>query len=109
MLDILHDYCVARRFPFERLDGSLSMQQRHAAMERFKVETPGGPRAGGSFLFLISTRAGGLGLNLQEADTIILFDSDFNPQNDLQAQALITLTRNPNPNPNPHPHPNPNP
>ena len=44
-----------------------------------------------SFIFLLSTKAGGLGLNLTAADTVVIFDSDFNPQNDLQAQGIIKI------------------
>jgi hypothetical protein len=44
------------------------------------------------FVFLVSTRAGGLGLNLQAADTVILFDNDWNPQADLQAQDRVYVS-----------------
>ena len=65
----------------QRLDGSITGQQRRDAIDRFNAE--------GSldFCFLLSTRAGGLGVNLATADTVVIFDSDWNPQNDLQAQA----------------------
>jgi chromodomain-helicase-DNA-binding protein 1 len=69
------------RLPSQRLDGSTPAAARHAAMERFNA--PDSP----DFAFLLSTRAGGLGINLATADTVIIFDSDWNPQNDLQARA----------------------
>jgi len=81
MLDILSDYLTYRRFSFQRLDGSIRGELRKQALDHFNAE--GSP----DFCFLLSTRAGGLGINLATADTVIIFDSDFNPQNDLQAQA----------------------
>ncbi|GAB5358594.1 hypothetical protein AAMO2058_000471600 [Amorphochlora amoebiformis] len=81
MLDVLSEYCILRRLNFQRLDGTMPSAQRQRALEHFNK--PGSP----DFLFLLSTRAGGLGINLHTADTVIIFDSDWNPQNDLQALA----------------------
>lgn len=81
MLDILSEYVKVRGYSFQRLDGSVPAQARKQAIERFNA--PGSQ----DFIFLLSTRAGGLGINLETADTVILFDSDWNPQNDLQAMA----------------------
>jgi chromodomain-helicase-DNA-binding protein 1 len=81
VLDILSEYMTLRGFRHQRLDGSTPAQQRHQAMERFNA--PGSE----DFAFLLSTRAGGLGINLATADTVLLFDSDWNPQNDLQAMS----------------------
>lgn len=81
MLDILGEYLQYRHFPFQRLDGSIKGELRRQALDHFNAE--GSP----DFCFLLSTRAGGLGINLATADTVIIFDSDWNPQNDLQAQA----------------------
>lgn len=81
MLDILSDYLTYRRFTFQRLDGSIRGEIRRQAMDHFNA--PDSP----DFCFLLSTRAGGLGINLATADTVVIFDSDWNPQNDLQAQA----------------------
>ncbi|XP_024375943.1 protein CHROMATIN REMODELING 5 isoform X2 [Physcomitrium patens] len=81
MLDILADYMSLRGFQFQRLDGSTRSDLRHQAMEHFNA--PGSE----DFCFLLSTRAGGLGINLATADTVIIFDSDWNPQNDLQAMS----------------------
>ena len=78
MLDILEDYVNWRGFSYERLDGNVSLTNRQSSIDRFNSPN-------GAFIFLISTKAGGLGLNLAVADTIIIYDSDFNPQNDLQA------------------------
>lgn len=81
MLDILSDYLTYRRFTFQRLDGSIRGEIRRQALDHFNA--PDSP----DFCFLLSTRAGGLGINLATADTVVIFDSDWNPQNDLQAQA----------------------
>ncbi|XP_038070305.1 chromodomain-helicase-DNA-binding protein 8-like isoform X2 [Patiria miniata] len=80
-LDILEDYLIQKRYPFERIDGRVRGNMRQAAIDRFSK--PDSDR----FVFLLCTRAGGLGINLTAADTCIIFDSDWNPQNDLQAQA----------------------
>uniref|UniRef100_A0A5F8GL85 TBC1 domain family member 12 n=1 Tax=Monodelphis domestica TaxID=13616 RepID=A0A5F8GL85_MONDO len=79
MLDILMDYCYLRNYSFSRLDGSMSYVEREENMHKFNTD----PEV---FLFLVSTRAGGLGINLTAADTVIIYDSDWNPQSDLQAQ-----------------------
>eukprot|EP00842_Homolaphlyctis_polyrhiza_P006317 jgi/Hompol1/6687/HPOL_002537-RA len=81
MLDILSDYCMLRGYTHQRLDGHTASETRKRIMDHFNA--PGSQ----DFIFLLSTRAGGLGLNLATADTVILFDSDWNPQNDLQAIA----------------------
>ncbi|TGZ51023.1 Chromodomain-helicase-DNA-binding protein 1 [Temnothorax longispinosus] len=81
MLDILGEYLQRRHFPFQRLDGSIKGELRKQALDHFNAE------GSQDFCFLLSTRAGGLGINLATADTVIIFDSDWNPQNDLQAQA----------------------
>ncbi|KAI9305451.1 P-loop containing nucleoside triphosphate hydrolase protein [Cunninghamella echinulata] len=81
-LDILSDYLRGRNYAHERIDGSIPGEQRQASIDRFStlpIEE--------SFVFLLCTRAGGVGINLTAADTCIIFDSDWNPQNDLQAQA----------------------
>eukprot|EP01052_Picozoa_sp_SAG31_P021324 SAG31_NODE_1643_length_7660_cov_2.867875_6_plen_724_part_00 len=80
LLYLLEDYLTARGFPHECLHGSISANDRQAAIRRYCTDEK-------SFIFLLSTRAGGLGINLTVADTVIIFDSDWNPQNDLQAQA----------------------
>ncbi|XP_033939117.1 chromodomain-helicase-DNA-binding protein 6 isoform X3 [Pseudochaenichthys georgianus] len=80
-LDIMEDYLIQRRYTYERIDGRVRGNLRQAAIDRFCK--PDSDR----FVFLLCTRAGGLGINLTAADTCIIFDSDWNPQNDLQAQA----------------------
>jgi SNF2 family DNA or RNA helicase len=81
MLDVLEDYMKAAQFPVERIDGSTSSRDRQAAIDRYSKEGSDG------FVFLLSTRAGGQGITLTAADTCIIYDSDWNPQNDLQAMA----------------------
>lgn len=81
MLDIMQDYLSGRGYTYQRLDGSMSRASRQTAMESFNAENSK------DFCFLLSTRAGGLGINLSTADTVIIFDSDWNPQNDLQAES----------------------
>ncbi|CAI4225227.1 unnamed protein product [Auanema sp. JU1783] len=81
MLDILQEYLQLRRFPSQRLDGSMRADLRKQALDHFNAE------GSTDFCFLLSTRAGGLGINLATADTVIIFDSDWNPQNDLQAMS----------------------
>eukprot|EP00795_Rhopilema_esculentum_P015626 gene15626-6910_t len=88
MLDLIEDFCHLRDYDYSRIDGTMSIPDRQemasvsycsSIIERFNNDS-------GVFLFLLSTRAGGLGLNLSAADTCIIYDSDWNPQVDLQAQ-----------------------
>ena len=81
VLDILEDYLIQMRFAYERIDGRIRGELRQEAIDRYSK--PDSDR----FAFLLCTRAGGLGINLTAADTVIIYDSDWNPQNDLQAQA----------------------
>ena len=67
-------------YPYERLDGSVRAEERYLAISKFNNNAD-------TFVFLLSTKSGGQGLNLTAADTVIFYDSDFNPQNDLQAMA----------------------
>ncbi|EJK61181.1 hypothetical protein THAOC_18377, partial [Thalassiosira oceanica] len=84
MLDIIEDYLGGRGFKAERIDGSITGLKRQAAIDRFQAKDSGNREQ--PFIMLLSTRAGGVGINLTAADTCIIFDSDWNPQNDLQAQ-----------------------
>ncbi|RFU29918.1 hypothetical protein B7463_g6435, partial [Scytalidium lignicola] len=79
MLDILEDYCVFREFKYCRIDGGTAHEDRIAAIDDYN--RPGSEK----FVFLLTTRAGGLGINLTSADIVVLYDSDWNPQADLQA------------------------
>ena len=79
LLDILEDYCLYREFRYCRIDGNTSGDDREYAIDEFNR------KGSETFIFLLSTRAGGLGINLATADIVILFDSDWNPQMDLQA------------------------
>ena len=81
MLDILGDYLSLRGYKFQRLDGTIAAGPRRMAINHFNADDSE------DFCFLLSTRAGGLGINLMTADTVIIFDSDWNPQADLQAMA----------------------
>ncbi|OAE22447.1 hypothetical protein AXG93_3348s1040 [Marchantia polymorpha subsp. ruderalis] len=80
LLDILEDYLTYQfgSEAFERVDGSVSVAERQTAIARFNQDTS-------RFVFLLSTRSCGLGINLATADTVIIYDSDFNPQADIQA------------------------
>ncbi|PKS07502.1 hypothetical protein jhhlp_006106 [Lomentospora prolificans] len=79
LLDILEDYCVFREYKYCRIDGGTAHEDRIAAIDEYNK--PGSEK----FVFLLTTRAGGLGINLTTADIVILYDSDWNPQADLQA------------------------
>lgn len=78
-LDVLADYCELRGYNACRIDGQVAQQHRQQQIEEFNANE-------NYKIFLLSTRAGGQGINLASADTVILFDSDWNPQQDLQAQ-----------------------
>jgi len=79
MLDILGDYCNFKKWKFCRLDGGMNFIDRQENIDKFNTDPE-------YCIFLLSTRAGGLGINLTAADTCIIYDSDWNPQQDLQAQ-----------------------
>ena len=81
-LDLIEQYAVdLRGWEICRIDGSVPQVERQAQIHAFNKTGKNGVN-----LFLLSTRAGGQGINLAAADTVILFDSDWNPQQDLQAQ-----------------------
>ncbi|KAL1211796.1 putative ATP-dependent DNA helicase CHR12 [Cardamine amara subsp. amara] len=80
LIDVLEIYLTLNDFKYLRLDGTTKTDQRGLLLKQFNE--PDSPY----FMFLLSTRAGGLGLNLQTADTVIIFDSDWNPQMDQQAE-----------------------
>lgn len=79
LLDILEDYCVFRDFKYCRIDGGTAHEDRISAIDEYNK--PDSEK----FIFLLTTRAGGLGINLTSADIVVLYDSDWNPQADLQA------------------------
>lgn len=70
MLDIIEDYLLFREYQYTRLDGSRDITDRQMNIKKFSSDDD-------IFVFLISTRAGGLGINLVAADTVIIFDSDW--------------------------------
>eukprot|EP00028_Trichosphaerium_sp_Am-I-7-wt_P007186 CAMPEP_0168520624 /NCGR_PEP_ID=MMETSP0405-20121227/8136_1 /TAXON_ID=498012 /ORGANISM="Trichosphaerium sp, Strain Am-I-7 wt" /LENGTH=313 /DNA_ID=CAMNT_0008541617 /DNA_START=332 /DNA_END=1270 /DNA_ORIENTATION=+ len=78
MLDILEDFLWVRQHQFVRLDGSKRIDDRRDVVRQFMNDPD-------IFVFLLSTRAGGLGINLTAADTVIFYDSDWNPTIDAQA------------------------
>ncbi|CCK72909.1 chromatin-remodeling ATPase ISW1 KNAG_0M00560 [Huiozyma naganishii CBS 8797] len=79
VLDILEDYCYFRDYEYCRIDGSTAHEDRIEAIDEYNA--PDSKK----FIFLLTTRAGGLGINLTSADIVVLYDSDWNPQADLQA------------------------
>ncbi|KAG2090129.1 SNF2 family N-terminal domain-containing protein [Suillus discolor] len=84
MLDVLEDWATELKgWPICRIDGSTAPMDRREQMNKFQKggNSPNAPK-----LFLLSTRAGGLGINLTAADTVIFYDQDWNPQMDIQAQ-----------------------
>ncbi|KAJ3026064.1 UNVERIFIED_CONTAM: hypothetical protein HDU68_006238 [Siphonaria sp. JEL0065] len=80
MLDILEDYCVFRGFDYCRIDGNTAHEDRISSIDEFNA--PDSKK----FIFLLTTRAGGLGINLATADIVVMYDNDWNPQVDLQAE-----------------------
>ncbi|KAJ1732022.1 putative ATPase [Coemansia biformis] len=80
-LDILEFYAGLRGWEFCRIDGSVGQADRQEAIVQFNTSSIP--------LFLLTTRSGGLGINLTSADTVVIFDSDWNPQQDLQAQDRV--------------------
>jgi len=80
LLDILEDYMRFKGYQYCRIDGQTKGEDRDKYMDEFNKD------GSSKFVFLLSTRAGGLGINLQTANIVVLYDSDWNPQMDLQAQ-----------------------
>lgn len=80
VLDILEEYCDLMEYPTERIDGHVPETERQISIDKFREDE-------NAFVFLLCTRAGGVGINLTAADTVIIYDSDWNPQNDLQAES----------------------
>ncbi|TBT97780.1 putative helicase, partial [Hamiltosporidium magnivora] len=78
VMTIMEDFLIMKKYKYLRLDGNIKVEERNILIEKFNNED--------YFIFMLSTRAGGLGLNLQVADTVIIYDSDWNPFIDLQAQ-----------------------
>ncbi|KAL6863333.1 putative DNA helicase ino80 [Amphichorda felina] len=78
MIDMMEEYLTYRNFKYCRLDGSTKLEDRRDTVHDFQTRPD-------IFIFLLSTRAGGLGINLTSADTVIFYDSDWNPTIDSQA------------------------
>ena len=82
MLDLLEEYMHYRKHRYFRLDGSTAIEDRRDMVKQFQTDES-------VFVFVLSTRAGGLGINLTAADTVIFYESDWNPTIDLQ----VTVAR----------------
>ena len=78
MIDLMEEYLTYRNYKYCRLDGSTKLEDRRDTVNAFQTSPD-------LFIFLLSTRAGGLGINLTSADTVIFYDSDWNPTIDSQA------------------------
>ncbi|XP_030647729.1 DNA repair and recombination protein RAD54-like [Chanos chanos] len=83
ILDLFEKLCRARRYLYVRLDGTMSIKKRAKIVERFN--SPSNPE----FIFMLSSKAGGCGLNLIGANRLVMFDPDWNPANDEQAMARV--------------------
>jgi len=79
MLDTLETFLSLRAHTYVRLDGATPVVERQRLMDRFNADAR-------VFVFILSTRSGGLGINLTGADTVVFYDSDWNPAMDAQAQ-----------------------
>ena len=86
MMDVLDAYLEDRGHQVARIDGTMSYEKRMGHIDNFNDNAD-------CFAFLLSTRAGGLGLNLTSADTVIIYDSDWNPHQDMQVRAAPRLWR----------------
>ena len=84
---MVEDSLMHRNYKYCRIDGSVQLTQRQTQIDDFNDENSD------LFLFMLTTRAGGQGINLTAADTVVIYDSDWNPQMDLQAQdRLVPFT-----------------
>ena len=86
VLDVLESFLNFHGHTYLRLDGATKVEQRQVLMERFNASSK-------YFVFILSTRSGGVGINLTGADTVIFYDSDWNPTMDAQAQGTILFIR----------------
>ena len=84
MLDVLEAFLNLHSYTYLRLDGSTKPEQRQILMQRFNSN----PKI---FIFILSTRSGGVGMNLTGADTVIFYDSDWNPAMDAQVHSTIYI------------------
>ncbi|KAK7068836.1 DNA repair and recombination protein RAD54-like, partial [Halocaridina rubra] len=82
-LDLFQQLAALRNYPYVRLDGSMSIKKRSKIVDKFNDPT------GGDFIFMLSSKAGGCGLNLIGANRLVMFDPDWNPANDDQAMARV--------------------
>ncbi|XP_068176206.1 DNA repair and recombination protein RAD54-like isoform X2 [Antennarius striatus] len=82
-LDLFEKLCRSRRYPYIRLDGTMSIKKRAKIVERFNSPSSS------EFIFMLSSKAGGCGLNLIGANRLVMFDPDWNPANDEQAMARV--------------------
>ena len=89
MLDLLESFFEQKGTRVCRIDGSVKQEQRRDAIDAFNKD----PNVD---IFLLSTRAGGLGINLTAADTVIIYDSDWNPHADMQAMDRVHELVKPN-------------
>ncbi|KAI0778036.1 SNF2 family N-terminal domain-containing protein [Trametes elegans] len=78
MMDLMEEYLIYRQYKYLRLDGSSKLEDRRDMVMEWQTRPD-------IFIFILSTRAGGLGINLTAADTVIFYDHDWNPSNDAQA------------------------
>lgn len=78
MMDLMEEYLIYRQYKYLRLDGSSKLEDRRDMVMDWQTRSD-------IFIFILSTRAGGLGINLTAADTVVFYDHDWNPSNDAQA------------------------
>lgn len=81
MLQLIEEFLKYKEYKYERIDGQIKAKERQSAIDRYN--NPAKNRD----VFLLSTKAGGVGINLTSANVVIIYDSDWNPQNDVQATA----------------------
>jgi DNA repair and recombination RAD54-like protein len=83
-LDLFEKLCELRKYGFTRLDGSMAIKKRMKVVDRFND-----PTNKSEYIFMLSSKAGGCGLNLIGANRLIMYDVDWNPANDAQAMARV--------------------
>ena len=86
MLNILERHALRRGYPYLRMDGGTPTGQRQRLVDQFNAKIDSSEKQSNYFLFLLTTRVGGLGVNLTGADRVLIFDPDWNPSTDAQAR-----------------------